>query len=93
MTPVPQSLPVLPKPLSILKTAETRTYLSKLIWLGNGGKRPQYGNPETKVVTNELSRLELVFVKARFAIMLNKLLTDPVWQCSGGSSSNTFVID
>jgi len=42
------SLPVLPKPLSILKTAETRTYLSKLIWLGNGGKRPQYGNPETK---------------------------------------------
>eukprot|EP00088_Acartia_fossae_P019347 TRINITY_DN21291_c0_g1_i3.p1 TRINITY_DN21291_c0_g1~~TRINITY_DN21291_c0_g1_i3.p1 ORF type:complete len:475 (+),score=92.54 TRINITY_DN21291_c0_g1_i3:240-1664(+) len=42
------SLPMLPKPLSILKTAETRTYLSKLIWLGNGGKRPQYGNPETK---------------------------------------------
>jgi len=41
-------LPLLPKPLSILKTAETRTYLSKLIWLGNGGKRPQYGNPETK---------------------------------------------
>jgi len=43
-----QTLPLLPKPLSILKTAETRTYLSKLIWLGNGGKRPQYGNPETK---------------------------------------------
>jgi len=42
------TLPMLPKPLSILKTAETRTYLSKLIWLGNGGKRPQYGNPETK---------------------------------------------
>lgn len=42
------TLPVLPKPLSILKTAETRTYLSKLIWLGNGGRRPQYGNPETK---------------------------------------------
>ena len=43
-----QNLPLLPKPLSILKTAETRTYLSKLIWLGNGGRRPQYGNPETK---------------------------------------------
>lgn len=42
------SLPILPKPLSILKTAETRTFLSKLIWLGNGGRRPQYGNPETK---------------------------------------------
>lgn len=42
------SLPILPKPLSILKTAETRTYLSKLIWIGNGGRRPQYGNPETK---------------------------------------------
>jgi len=42
------TLPLLPKPLSILKTAETRTYLSKLIWLGNGGKRPQYGNPDTK---------------------------------------------
>ena len=42
------NLPLLPKPLSILKTAETRTYLSKLIWIGNGGKRPQYGNPETK---------------------------------------------
>jgi len=42
------SLPLLPKPLSILKTAETRTFLSKLIWLGNGGRRPQYGNPETK---------------------------------------------
>jgi len=42
------TLPVLPKPLSILKTAETRTYLSKLIWLGNGGRRPQYGNPDTK---------------------------------------------
>lgn len=42
------NLPLLPKPLSILKTAETRTYLSKLIWLGNGGRRPQYGNPETK---------------------------------------------
>ena len=34
--------------MSILKTAETRTYLSKLIWIGNGGRRPQYGNPETK---------------------------------------------
>lgn len=44
----PVSLPMLPKPLSILKTAETRTYLSKLIWLGNGGRRPQYGNPDTK---------------------------------------------
>jgi len=44
----PVSLPILPKPLSILKTAETRTYLSKLIWIGNGGRRPQYGNPETK---------------------------------------------
>jgi len=44
----PVSLPLLPKPLSVLKTAETRTYLSKLVWLGNGGKRPQYGNPETK---------------------------------------------
>ena len=22
--------------------------LSKLVWLGNGGRRPQYGNPETK---------------------------------------------
>ena len=43
-----QNLPLLPKPLSVLKTAETRTYLSKLIWLGNGGRRPQYGNPETK---------------------------------------------
>ena len=43
-----QNLPLLPKPLSILKTAETRTYLSKLIWLGNGGRRPQYGNPDTK---------------------------------------------
>jgi len=42
------SLPLLPKPLSILKTAETRTFLSKLIWIGNGGRRPQYGNPETK---------------------------------------------
>ena len=31
-----------------MKTAETRTYLSKLIWLGNGGRRPQYGNPDTK---------------------------------------------
>ena len=71
--PVPQSLPVLPKPLSILKTAETRTYLSKLIWLGNGGKRPQYGNPETKVVTNEQCRLGLVFVVTRFALMLDKL--------------------
>jgi len=48
MSPLGVSLPVLPKPLSILKTAETRTYLSKLIWLGNGGRRPQYGNPETK---------------------------------------------
>jgi len=42
------TLPLLPKPLSVLKTAETRTYLSKLIWLGNGGRRPQYGNPGTK---------------------------------------------
>ena len=22
--------------------------MSKLIWIGNGGRRPQYGNPETK---------------------------------------------
>jgi len=44
------ALPLLPKPLAILKTAETRTFLSKLIWLGNGGRRPQYGNPETKPV-------------------------------------------
>jgi len=48
LSPLGVTLPVLPKPLSILKTAETRTYLSKLIWLGNGGRRPQYGNPETK---------------------------------------------
>jgi len=48
ISPSGVSLPLLPKPLSILKTAETRTYLSKLIWLGNGGRRPQYGNPETK---------------------------------------------
>jgi len=48
LSPMGVTLPVLPKPLSILKTAETRTYLSKLIWLGNGGRRPQYGNPETK---------------------------------------------
>jgi len=48
LSPMGVSLPLLPKPLSILKTAETRTYLSKLIWLGNGGRRPQYGNPETK---------------------------------------------
>jgi len=48
LSPLGVSLPLLPKPLSILKTAETRTYLSKLIWIGNGGKRPQYGNPETK---------------------------------------------
>ena len=43
--------------------SETRTFLSKLIWLGNGGKRPQYGNPETKVprpfVLSALSQLEL----------------------------------
>ena len=41
--------------------SETRTFLSKLIWLGNGGKRPQYGNPETKVphlVLSSLSQLE-----------------------------------
>jgi len=48
LSPMGVTLPLLPKPLSILKTAETRTYLSKLIWLGNGGRRPQYGNPETK---------------------------------------------
>jgi len=42
------ALPILPKPLEKLKTAETRTHLSKLIWIGNGGRRPQYGNPETK---------------------------------------------
>ena len=45
---------MLPKPLSILKTAETRTYLSKLIWLGNGGRRPQYGNPDTKVTKSDI---------------------------------------
>jgi len=48
LSPMGVVLPLLPKPLSILKTAETRTFLSKLIWLGNGGRRPQYGNPETK---------------------------------------------
>lgn len=48
ISPMGVSLPVLPKPLADLKTAETRTFLSKLIWLGNGGRRPQYGNPETK---------------------------------------------
>jgi len=48
LSPMGVTLPLLPKPLSILKTAETRTFLSKLIWLGNGGRRPQYGNPETK---------------------------------------------
>jgi len=48
LSPLGVSLPLLPKPLGDLKTAETRTYLSKLVWLGNGGRRPQYGNPETK---------------------------------------------
>lgn len=48
ISPMGVSLPLLPKPLADLKTAETRTYLSKLVWLGNGGRRPQYGNPETK---------------------------------------------
>jgi len=49
-SPMSVALPLLPKPLTVLKTAETRTYLSKLIWLGNGGRRPQYGNPDTKPV-------------------------------------------
>ena len=43
-------IPVLPKPLSQMKTTETRSYLSRLIWATNGWKRPQYGNPETKPV-------------------------------------------
>jgi hypothetical protein len=49
-------IPVLPKPLSQMKTTETRSYLSRLIWATNGWKRPQYGNPETKPVwwPNEL---------------------------------------
>ena len=33
-----------------MKTTETRSYLSRLIWATNGWKRPQYGNPETKPV-------------------------------------------
>ena len=39
-----------------MKTTETRSYLSRLIWATNGWKRPQYGNPETKPVwwPNEL---------------------------------------
>merc|ERR1719509_112751 len=49
-SPMSVALPLLPKPLTVLKTAETRTYLSKLIWLGNGGRRPQYGNPDTKPI-------------------------------------------
>jgi len=49
-------IPVLPKPLSAMKTTETRSYLSRLIWATNGWKRPQYGNPDTKPVwwPNEL---------------------------------------
>lgn len=49
-------IPVLPKPLSLMKTTETRSYLSRLIWATNGWKRPQYGNPDTKPVwwPNEL---------------------------------------
>ena len=49
-------IPVLPKPLSQMKTTETRSYLSRLIWATNGWKRPQYGNPETKPIwwPNEL---------------------------------------
>ena len=49
-------IPVLPKPLSQMKTTETRSYLSRLIWATNGWKRPQYGNPDTKPVwwPNEL---------------------------------------
>lgn len=43
-------IPVLPKPLNQMKTTETRSYLSRLIWATNGWKRPQYGNPETKPV-------------------------------------------
>lgn len=43
-------IPVLPKPLSQMKTTETRSYLSRLIWATNGWKRPQYGNPETKPI-------------------------------------------
>jgi hypothetical protein len=63
------ALPVLPKPLSILKTAETRTFLSKLIWLGNGGRRPQYGNPETKVgsESDSISWKILFFVTPHFS--------------------------
>ena len=39
-----------------MKTTETRSYLSRLIWATNGWKRPQYGNPDTKPVwwPNEL---------------------------------------
>jgi len=33
-----------------MKTTETRSYLSRLIWATNGWKRPQYGNPETRPV-------------------------------------------
>jgi hypothetical protein len=33
-----------------MKTTETRSYLSRLIWATNGWKRPQYGNPETKPI-------------------------------------------
>merc|ERR1711953_474246 len=49
-------IPVLPKALSQMKTTETRSYLSRLIWATNDWKRPQYGNPDTKPVwwPNEL---------------------------------------
>jgi len=43
-------IPVLPKPLSQMKTTETRSYLSRLIWATNDWKRPQYGNPETQPI-------------------------------------------
>ena len=49
-------IPVLPKALSQMKTTETRSYLSRLIWATNDWKRPQYGNPDTKPIwwPNEL---------------------------------------
>ena len=39
-----------------MKTTETRSYLSRLIWATNDWKRPQYGNPDTKPIwwPNEL---------------------------------------
>ena len=43
-------IPVLPKPLSQMKTTETRSYLSRLIWATNDWKRTQYGNPDTKPI-------------------------------------------